>query len=439
MSSLQKIILSILIVWASIIWVRSIFSEGDDDYALGVIRGTGGMDMSPWQFQSEYGNVWAIQFEVIPELPYLRAHIDGTTLTGTFWTQASGWFSFTNALLTPRDTASGAREIWDVTGYAWSDYAWYFTLSGVEYDPVATSLSGWLWSDQLGIVWLDSIVENLWLWFMWRVKIIGNVWWNSIYQTQIENYDQQWTFDMATLTSFINSIKRQVALNTRNVDASRYISSDFSSLPEPLNKVYYYQTGGANTAYVSLDSIYDSIINKSVRTIIVTGWDIYINTGLILDNTYSPVALIALKNSSGSGGNIYIHWWVRNIDASLMADGSIFSAKWGASDWWLYNPDKNTLRLPNNQLYIVWSVLSHNTIWWAGVLDTAKCPNIVEVCDYDTALRYDFNYFRNFQTGAIEAPDTIENHRWYSGSTYDDKSLIIEYDPRIVSDPPPGI
>lgn len=63
-----------------------------------------------------------------------------------------------------RGANNSAREVWDVSGFAWSDAAGWMTLSGMEYYPDSTTLSGWLWSDTVG--WTvftsgDIIVNNV--------------------------------------------------------------------------------------------------------------------------------------------------------------------------------------------------------------------------------------------------------------------------------------
>jgi hypothetical protein len=89
--------------------------------------------------------------------------------------------------------------------------------------------------------------------------------------------------------------------------------------------------------------------------------------------------------------------------------------------------------LSQNQLLIHGSLISHNTIGGAVVNPSQKavCPFYVASCDRISALPYDLNYFRAFY-GKDES-------RAWGNAEYDDYSLIIEYDPRILSDPPPGV
>lgn len=97
------------------------------------------------------------------------------------------------------------------------------------------------------------------------------------------------------------------------------------------------------------------------------------------------------------------------IQSTLIAEGSLYSGRRNGGTWKLYNADKtSTADLPNYQLYIKGSVISRNTIGGAGVVGTPHCPYTEGVCTYDQALRYDLNYFRDFQSGStLTLPDTL--------------------------------
>ncbi len=67
-----------------------------------------------------------------------------------------------------------------------------------------------------------------------------------------------------------------------------------------------------------------------------------------------------MKDKDGKGGNIYIGAGVKNIYATLVAEGTIYS---GESATQLYNDiSAKVINLPQNQLYINGSVISRNTI-----------------------------------------------------------------------------
>lgn len=101
----------------------------------------------------------------------------------------------------------------------------------------------------------------------------------------------------------------------------------------------------------------------------------------------------------------------------------------------LYNSSSTgLLLLPNKQLYIYGSVISHNTIWGAYGQWTENyvCPFTEMSCSKSMAIRYDFNYFRDFQ----KASPYVGTYRWYKNDMYDDYSMIIEYDQRVQTQPP---
>jgi len=88
--------------------------------------------------------------------------------------------------------------------------------------------------------------------------------------------------------------------------------------------------------------------------------------------------------------------------------------------------------LPENQLYIHGSVMSRNTIGGALEFGGAVCPYNEITCDYTSAIKFDLNYFRNYlASGSLTT-------RAYPDDTFDNYSMIIEYDSRISSNPPPG-
>lgn len=139
------------------------------------------------------------------------------------------------------------------------------------------------------------------------------------------------------------------------------------------------------------------------------------------------------------GGNIYIGSGVAKIYSSIIAEGSLLSGYFTgttATNPILYNASSiELLSLPNRQLYTYGSIISHNTIGGAygqGV-GNYVCPYTEMSCDRSMAIRYDFNYFRDFQKND---PNAALN-RGYKNAAYDDYSFVIEYDPRVQSAPPP--
>lgn len=156
--------------------------------------------------------------------------------------------------------------------------------------------------------------------------------------------------------------------------------------------------------------VIDNLANTS-KQIYIFEWDIVIKKD-IWSKTDKPKVFIALKKSDGTGGNIWIDPSVKDIIASLIADGSIFSGTWPSN---YQTPDPT-----DNQLYVYGSVMSNNTV---GGKWLNRCPKSIPSCG--TSGNYDF-----------------ENFRWFNGtpankaSTSETASFVIEHDPRLVRDSP---
>lgn len=122
-----------------------------------------------------------------------------------------------------------------------------------------------------------------------------------------------------------------------------------------------------------------------------------------------PLAIIALADSEGNGGNILINSSVTDISASLFAERAVKS-----------DGDK--------QLYIYGALVSGNTL---GDAVAGICPYYIVSCI--TPEEYDLEYLRSYD--GIPSNAAI-NPR---ATDYPASSLIIEYDMRLQSDPPVGL
>ncbi len=440
---MRSITISRLIIFAVVFFLWGIAYIFSDSSAVHFFSGTSNLPHTLWSFLSDHGNAGILDYDKDP-VPYSRSNLYGTEMTGFFWSETTGWAEFTGSTqITLRNTTNSARTVWDASGYVWSDTAWWFTLSGVEYYPDTASLSGWLWSDTLGWSSLNTIVTNVWLGFVGRVAVIGSIAGKNIYTLNIANYQQWAHYDVSSISTVLNDTRKKVTLSLRNVGLSLINTTAptlISGAPATLNNAVYYTHTGSSDFIVTYSYI-ESYLNSplSPRSLIVVWGDIYIDTGVVLSPDTPSHAIIALKNDAGVWGNIYIRGDVTKVQSSLLSEGTLYSGRRSGWAWILYNRDHDAITsLPNYQLYIHGSVISRNTIGWAGVAWGSKCPFSEVACSYDTALRYDLNYFRDFQIGGIPATD-ISLHRGYPVVAYNDKSLIIEYDSRIMSDPPPGL
>lgn len=148
------------------------------------------------------------------------------------------------------------------------------------------------------------------------------------------------------------------------------------------------------------------------KTIIVIGGSVYIDNDLYNANpgaTKSKLGIIALKdytkpaNTQNKAGNIYIDADVRNIQANMFADGSVFSYSkaYGASaveltgePHFLNMQDQNS-RLKNTQLFIQGSIASQNTVGGADRASLLKGDGTTASGKFQAQL-YDFNYLRQY-------------------------------------------
>jgi hypothetical protein len=223
-----------------------------------------------------------------------------------------------------------------------------------------------------------SLFQNL------RIRILG--------QTRTDGWYGGIQVGTTSKTDYFNQIRKNVAILTRNRD--NYSQADYT------------YTGGQNNIF---DHDFDT-----KRTVIVEGEDVVINRNIPLQDR--PLAIIVLKDqTTGSGGMIRIATGVTDIHATLIAEDTIRGT--GSA-----------------QLYIHGSIISNNTL--GGASKTPReCPYFDNAsCTLAKAKRYDLEYLRDTYTN-IQA-------NWATGATaakYRDTSIIIEYDPRILSDPPPGL
>jgi hypothetical protein len=121
-------------------------------------------------------------------------------------------------------------------------------------------------------------------------------------------------------TDFLSTIRKNVALLSRN-------RTNYTDINYTIS-----ETGLGNITHASFT-------NK--RTLVSIGTDIHITENIAYGDT--PLALIALTDASGNGGNIIIDPGVTDIGASLIAEHSISTSG-------------------TNQLHILGSVISSNTL-----------------------------------------------------------------------------
>ncbi len=148
----------------------------------------------------------------------------------------------------------------------------------------------------------------------------------------------------------------------------------------------------------------------SKRSLIAIGADITVVQNI--DKRNHPLSIIALTDTNGNGGNIHIADSVTDIESSLFAEHSVASSG-------------------SHQLYIHGSLISANT---TGDTLAWICPYYVSLC-IDPA-QYDLEklrawYLTDLLPANAATSTTAASHPW--------DALIIEYDGRVLSDPPPGL
>lgn len=437
-------------IFFSIIWFLSLgvflaYSIADNAPVSGIY----GFEHSTGVY-SAGGNAGLIDFNVAPT-GYSGAQItkigQDVYLTGIFWSQTVGWMSFSDSpmLLVPPPAGSNVRDPWYLSGLVWSPNAWWIRFNhdhpdaeNVAYLPDTGHLAGQAWSDQLGWIPFGEVGTGIEIQiadgFIGKVSIDGQIWGSKTFNVL---YDPGGSFDTASMTEFVNIVRKNVSFLLRNAGSKINTSLTvwpFQSFRDALIWNIEDNPSANYLSYSTIQSVFDTDLAK---TWIVVGADIFLDddvlTPLWLD---APRAIIALKNEKGEWGNIFIRWSVKRIQSTLFAEASVLS--WEDTGFGLvpYYQRKQSLfmDMPPNQLWIQWSVAGYNTIGWWSKDDGAICPRVDDdafTCTYDTAIKYDWNYFRIFD-GAIA-------HRAYTDDTKDDFSIIIQYDPRVLMDPPPGL
>jgi len=195
------------------------------------------------------------------------------------------------------------------------------------------------------------------------------------------------------------------------------------------------------------------------RTILIHGGNLYINSNVVYaPGQQSSFGILVIKNDNGDtnplndGGNVYISPRVTNIATSIYTEGPIASLD-SAGNLILQHTISNINEI-RSQLYWQGSIISMNTIGGSDRLPP-ECPvEMEEAClifmngngaSYRAFTRlFDLNYVRTFFPGfggtragrnadgsdnplLPDPPDGIANNH----------TVIIKYDSRVKSNPPP--
>lgn len=436
----------ILVLMASITYTGASYVIGLWEQML--IQGSYG-DVSTVGQYGTGGNAGVISFDEVPE-GYSWAEILGyggseVTLTGIFWIETAGWSTFGDSLVTlvPPGNDANVRDPWYLSGYAWSPNAWWIALnhgesyaSGVAFLPDSRTLIGYGYNDMLGWIPFGSgITVAISEGFIGKVAIFGAIGWSKTFNVL---YQVGGTFNNASMISLVNLVRKNVSILQRNAGAK--INNNLSGAsPISFNKSMMFRIdSNPGNGFLPYSLIQTAFDNDLDRSLIVIGADIYIDTGVTIPALLSQSrAIIALKNDNGEGGNIYIKWSVKYIESVLFAEKTIYSGEElyaGTLSPYYITKKSLFLDIPRTQLYIKGAIWGYNTIGWSSKDDGAVCPvfnDLPVACSYDNSIKYDWNYFRVY--------DGRAENRAYPNTSKDDYSVIIEYDPRTLLDPPPGL
>lgn len=400
--------------------------------------------MAPFYGDSTSGNAGTVYLgQTSPDWYASTAQLNGTNLVWTIWTQAAGIATFdAGAHIIPPTTGAATTTFWWVNGTMTIPNAGTIQLSWANtalcFNPVSQRLQGYGWNEWLGRVYLGdwapcnttnwwaatSILAQTGAGFLGRVKVIGNVGGTTIYDTL---YSQGVKFNASVFNTTLQRIRKNVGLLSRNI-APKYNNASFTSSPTALGNKIFYITGSTSEHTIdytgNLESQFES---SSIQSLIIIWGDLYIHSDITGGSTTLPKGIIVLKNDAGKGGSIYINQNVKQLKTSIFAEGTIYSGDNSVS---LYNNTMTGITtLPDTQLWVLGSFISRNTIGGAAQ-GAAVCPFNTTSCTFETALQYDLNYFRDYRK--------VVTNRAYKDATLDNYSVILEYDARVLSSPPPG-
>jgi hypothetical protein len=453
-SRLQKIHI-LLIALLSSVFVLIASWSGYAATSQNIIKRIEWTMWTSWTTWSSNGNAGELTLISDPQGVYLDPTGGTNILSGNLWIENVGWAHLFPTTIYPPTT--NIIDPWTLennpgtfAGFIWSENAGWISLaagnstySWVHYLPLEQSFTGYAWSDTLGYIDFGPTSAGLSRWLIGRVKILGNVGGNSFYTDIALLSEDNVSFNADKFTPFINQVKKNIALMMRNVTTlslAQGINISNTTYKKTGNAILYANIpGNAIVSSSVFDGEFNDIPANTAETVTIVWSDLFINAD-IPNNTYlkKARAIIVLKDSSGNGWNIYIGDDVKNIYSSLIAEWSIYSGTWPAN---LYNNTKaKVTNLPANQLYIRGILVSRNTIGWSttNTISSGACPlALAVVCTRDTAIQYDLSYFRNHDGIATRSSDKIGLDS--NGIPYSAYSLIIDYDTRLVSDPPLGI
>lgn len=330
--------------------------------------------------------------------------LESSVLSTNYWN--SGWWLITKLV----QTSSKANTSSDV--YL-SSHIWY-TLNSK--DVVYNS----------DIIWKNNYFDSTYLTQeqanQSQLKVYGLVWTtsstklNSFTSNQAWNVMEiSWWFDKSVfkweLLAWITKLVNSIPWNTDDTWNPNLITTLWTTIWKQAWKIVWdnkniilYKTNKLVSLY-NWDYYSTPIWISDKKTIVIYGWDLYINRDMYYTNNSSILWIIVMKDSSWKWWNIYISPKVTNIVWSIFASKAVFSATvsntsqtvdnlaiWNWITYYDWNADADVLK---NQLYIYWNLFSANTLGWSKS-SPKKCPYYVTSCTADEAIKYDLNFLRRY-------------------------------------------
>ena len=291
---------------------------------------------------------------------------------------------------------------------------------------IAYTINTPLWSREVVYQW-----EVIWsydgLWdlntFNSWLRVVGSV--QSQNQTNI--IDEQWSslesFWWISKSNLRSEIKKNVytLIKDTQISSQAIVDTNIVSLENWIDDVWddtdvwdglifeeqnilYFEAGNNENVVIRWDNIAwnDNMYAQGNKTLIIEGRNLYIKDNIYYASSSDILWIIVLQDEDGNGWNIYIDPAVTNIAATIYAEGSLIS--FDGSNELSGNTQQEMLK---NQLHIYGSVFSENTIggsvnWTWPSLYTCPFNMSENICDKDTAQKYDLNYLRRYQLYAVD-------------------------------------
>lgn len=169
------------------------------------------------------------------------------------------------------------------------------------------------------------------------------------------------------------------------------------------------------------------------HTILIYGGDLYIQSDLTYGTGGNPLGVIVLQDSNGVGGNVYVYPDPTDLVGAFYAEGGVVSVNLQGQ------PGEDlSASCDGSSGFCDRSYELRNQLYWKGLLATdntiggsdrnpAECPGGA-TCPRDEARSYDFAYLRTFHADSSGS---------IASGVVSSAALIIEYDSRIQTSPPP--